>query len=72
MNASVVDDGDSLATVSMGDGGVAESTAFPGTGDVGSGGDGAGEQPVVEEPVVEEDKEPGVEEEEEEDDTCEA
>lgn len=35
MNASVVDEGDSLATASMVDGGVAESTAVPGAGDEG-------------------------------------
>ena len=71
MNASVVDEGDSLATVSMGDGGVAESTEVPGAGDAGSEGDVMGEQPVVEEPAGEEGEQQD-EEEDEEDDTCEA
>ena len=59
MNASVVDDGDSLATASMGDGGVAESKEVPGAGEVGSEGGGVGEVDVDEV-------------EDEEDDTCEA
>lgn len=62
VNSSVVDEGDSLATASMADGGVAESTEVPGAGDAGSEADAMGEEPVVEVPVVEED---------EEDDTCE-
>ena len=61
MNSSVVDDGDSLATASVGDGGVAESTEVPGAGDVGSEGDGAGGE-----------EEGEGEDEVEEDDTCEA